>query len=182
MRSAEVKRKTKETEIVVNLELDGTGASRIESDDQFLKHMLETLSRYASFDLEMKISGDNAHHIVEDTAIALGEAFKVALKDLPVERTSFFTIPMDDALVTASVDIVDRPWCDVDCPDDLYMHFFRSFAMSSGITLHIVIHRGFDIHHLIEASFKSLGKALKGAVVIRSDILSTKDKVLLEND
>jgi imidazoleglycerol-phosphate dehydratase len=83
---------------------------------------------------------------------------------------------MDDALVTAAVDMIDRPYVDVDCPDDLCLHFFRSFAMSAGITLHIIIERGFDEHHIIEAGFKALGISLRKAVVPRSDLLSTKNK------
>ena len=99
-----------------------------------------------------------------------------------MERVSYFILPMDDALVMAAVDIVDRPWCDADCPDDVYLHFFRSFAMSSGMTLHILVYRGFDDHHIIEASFKALGKALKNAVAVRNDVLSTKNKVITESD
>ncbi len=180
MRSADIKRKTKETTVSVSLNLDGTGTAQIKTDDQFLTHMLETFSRYASFDLQVDASGDNFHHLIEDVAISLGEAFKAALGETPIERVASFMMPMDDALVTASVDIVDRAWCDADCPDELYLHFFRSFAMSAGLTLHIIIHRGFDEHHLIEASFKALGKALKNATVVRSDVLSTKNKVILE--
>lgn len=182
MRSSTLKRKTKETNISVKLNLDGTGASAICIEDQFFKHMLETFSRYGSFNLDITATGDNMHHLIEDVAITLGNAFKSALGETPVERVSFFILPMDDALVMASVDIVDRPWCDVDCPDDLYLHFFRSFAMSSGMTLHILVYRGFDEHHIIEASFKALGKALKNAVVVRKDLLSTKSKVITESD
>ena len=100
-----------------------------------------------------------------------------ALADIPIERMSTTTVPMDDALVTVSLDIIDRPYADIDCPDALYAHFFRSFAMSAGITLHVVIIRGFDDHHLIEASFKALGASLKHAAIKRSDVLSTKDSV-----
>lgn len=182
MRSATLKRKTKETDISVKLNLDGIGASAICIEDQFFKHMLETFSRYGSFNLDITATGDNMHHLIEDVAITLGNAFKSALGETPVERVSFFILPMDDALVMASVDIVDRPWCDVDCPDDLYLHFFRSFAMSSGMTLHVLVYRGFDEHHIIEASFKALGKALKNAVVVRKDLLSTKSKVITESD
>lgn len=182
MRSSTLKRKTKETDISVKLNLDGTGASAICIEDQFFKHMLETFSRYGSFNLDITATGDNMHHLIEDVAITLGNAFKSALGETPVERVSFFILSMDDALVMASVDIVDRPWCDVDCPDDLYLHFFRSFAMSSGMTLHILVYRGFDEHHIIEASFKALGKALKNAVVVRKDLLSTKSKVITESD
>jgi imidazoleglycerol-phosphate dehydratase len=102
---------------------------------------------------------------VEDVAIALGTAFRQALGEVPVERIASTMVPMDDALITVAVDIVDRPYCDVDCPDLLYSHFLRSFSMSSGITLHAIVHRGLDEHHVVEATFKALGSALRKAVV-----------------
>jgi imidazoleglycerol-phosphate dehydratase len=177
IREAKVSRKTKETDIAVDLYLDGMGRSTVEVDNQFLRHMLETLAKYSSFDLQLSGKGDNEHHLVEDVAIALGAALRQALRERPVERVASAMIPMDDALVTVALDIIDRPYADVDCPDPLYLHFFRSFAMSSGITLHIVVERGFDEHHIIEASFKAVGMALKRAVVLRADVLSTKDAV-----
>ncbi|MBI0583465.1 MAG: imidazoleglycerol-phosphate dehydratase [Methanomassiliicoccus sp.] len=177
MREAKLSRKTRETSISLSLYLDGAGTAKVSVDDQFLQHMLETLSRYASFDLTMDATGDNPHHLVEDVAIALGTAFRQALGETPVERIASAMVPMDDALVTAAVDIVDRPYCDADCPDPLYSHFLRSFSMSSGITLHVIVHRGLDDHHVVEASFKALGTALKRAVVPRESVLSTKDAV-----
>lgn len=177
MREAKLSRKTKETSIALSLHLDGAGRSKVTTDEQFLRHMLETLARYASFDLTLEASGDNQHHLVEDVAIALGTAFRQALGDVPVDRIASAMVPMDDALVTVAVDIVDRPYCDADCPDLLYAHFFRSFAMSSGITLHAIVHRGLDDHHIIEATFKALGTALRKAVVPRENVLSTKDAV-----
>ncbi|MDW5563093.1 MAG: imidazoleglycerol-phosphate dehydratase [Methanomassiliicoccus sp.] len=177
IREAKLSRKTKETSISLSLFLDGSGKAKVTTDDQFLKHMMETLTRYASFDLTMDASGDNDHHLVEDVAIALGAAFRQALGDLPVDRIASAMVPMDDALVTAAVDIVDRPYCDTDCPDPLYSHFLRSFSMSSGITLHVIVHRGLDDHHVIEATFKALGLALKKAIVPRENVLSTKDAV-----
>lgn len=176
-RRARMERSTKETQIVTELYLDGTGISGVECEDQFLKHMTETMARYASFDLKLKAGGDNDHHIVEDVAITLGTLFKKCLGDAPVERVATEFIPMDDALAMVSVDIVDRPYADIDCPDALYSHFFRSFAMAAGLTLHISVLRGFDEHHIIEASFKALGRALYKATRIRGEVLSTKDKV-----
>ena len=172
-----MERKTRETEISVELDLDGKGRFDVECDLQFLKHMIETLSRYSGMDITLKASGDNEHHIIEDVAITLGKAFADALDGEPIERMATRTVVMDDALVMTSLDIVDRPYAEVDCPDQLYHHFFRSFAMSAGITLHMMVIRGFDEHHIIEAGFKSLGLALKGAIVKRSSELSTKDKV-----
>lgn len=179
MRESNIDRKTKETDIKLRLSIDGSGHAEIETEEQFLRHMLDTLTRYGSFDLRLEATGDNDHHLVEDVAIALGTAFREALGDMPVERIAAAMIPMDDALVTVAVDIIDRPYCDVDCPDVLYAHFFRSFAMSSGITLHGIVHRGMDEHHIIEATFKALGTALRRAVVPRDSVLSTKDSVSL---
>ncbi len=181
-RNAKVERKTKETRIQVSLELDGSGKSKAECDNQFLRHMLETFSKYSGFDLQFSGSGDNEHHLVEDSAIALGSAFRESLGTEPVARMASVTIPMDDALVLVSLDIIDRPFADIDCPDVLYLHFFRSFAMSSGITLHIVAFRGVDNHHIIEASFKALGLALKQAILPREELLSTKDAVEFRRD
>ncbi len=176
-RTAKMERDTRETNISLSLNIDGTGKYNVECDIQFLKHMVETLARYASFDVELKASGDNDHHLIEDVAITLGKAFTKAMDDRSIERMGTATVPMDDAVVTTTLDIVDRPYADIDCPDTLYLHFLRSFAMAAGITLHIIVIRGFDDHHIVEASFKSLGAALKIAVKERSSELSTKDKV-----
>ena len=176
-RTAAIERKTRETQIDVDLNLDGTGKFDVKCDDQFLKHMIETFSRYSNIDIKMKASGDNEHHLVEDVGITLGKTLVKALGSEPIERMYTKTVVMDDALVMTSLDIVDRPYAEIDCPDPLYHHFFRSFAMSAGITLHMMVIRGFDEHHIIEAGFKSLGLAIKGAIVRRSTELSTKDKV-----
>ncbi len=179
-RAADIKRETRETQITVDLNLDGTGKYEVECDIQFLRHMVETLARYAEFDLKMSATGDNDHHLIEDVAITLGKALRQALGDQPIERMATSTVVMDDAMVMTSLDLVDRPYCEVDCPDPLYVHFFRSFAMTAGITLHILVIRGFDEHHLIEAGFKSMGKALKEAIKIRDSELSNKGSVRIE--
>ncbi len=176
-RVAKIKRETRETCVSVELNLDGKGKFEVDCDLQFLKHMVETLARYAEFDIKVAAKGDNDHHLIEDVGITLGKAFAKALGDAPIERMCTKTVVMDDALVMTSLDIVDRPYAEVDCPDPLYHHFFRSFAMSAGITLHIMVIRGFDEHHIIEAGFKSMGKALKEAVKVREAELSTKDSV-----
>jgi imidazoleglycerol-phosphate dehydratase len=175
-RAAKVERSTRETSISVDLVLDGSGKFDVECDIQFLKHMVETLARYASFDIAMKASGDNDHHLIEDVAITLGKAMAEALDGRPIERMATSTVVMDDAMVEVSLDLVDRPYADIDCPDPLYVHFMRSFAMTAGITLHILVIRGFDEHHIVEASFKALGRALKDAIVVRDRELSTKDR------
>jgi imidazoleglycerol-phosphate dehydratase len=175
-RRAEVVRKTRETEVRLKLDLDGSGRTKVECEERFLRHMVETLGRYAGFDLTLEAEGDEVHHLVEDVAIVLGKTLKQCLGETPIERTSFSIIPMDDALVLVAVDIIERPYSDVDCPDQLYAHFLRSFAMSSGVTLHVMVLRGYDEHHIIEASFKALGKALQDAVRPRNEELSTKDR------
>ena len=176
-RTSNIERKTRETQITIDVNLDGTGKFDVECDIQFLKHMIETFARYSNIDIKMKASGDNEHHLIEDVGIALGKVFVKALGSEPIERMCTKTVVMDDALVMTSLDIVDRPYAEVDCPDPLYHHFFRSFAMSAGMTLHIMVIRGFDDHHIIEAGFKSMGLAVKGAIVRRATELSTKDKV-----
>jgi len=175
-RKAKVRRQTRETNIEIAVTLDGTGKGVVQCEDKFFKHMLETLAKYASFDIELKAVGDNRHHVVEDIGIVLGSALSQAVGDQPIERIASATVPMDDALVTAAIDVIDRPYVDVECPDDLCLHFFRSFAMSAGITLHIIVERGFDEHHIVEAGFKALGISLRKAVVPRMSLLSTKDK------
>ena len=176
-RAASIKRETRETNVSVEFNLDGSGQFDVECDIQFLKHMVETLARYADFDIKMKASGDNDHHLIEDAAITLGKALREALGEVPIERMATATVVMDDAMVMTSLDLVDRPYCEADCPDPLYLHFFRSFAMTAGITLHILVIRGFDEHHIIEAGFKSMGRALKEAVKVRSTELSNKGAV-----
>ena len=176
-RTAKIVRKTRETEITAKLDLDGSGKFDVECDIQFLKHMVETLSRYSDIDITLRATGDNDHHLIEDVGITLGKALADALDGSPIQRMSTRTVVMDDAMVMTSLDIVDRPYAEIDCPDPLYHHFLRSFAMSAGITLHIMVMRGYDEHHIVEAGFKSLGMALKDAIVKRDTELSTKDKV-----
>lgn len=178
-RTSSIERSTRETRIYVDLDIDGTGKFDVTCEIQFLKHMTETLARYAGFDLVLSAVGDNDHHIIEDTAITLGKAIRQAMGDEPIERMATAVIPMDDALVMASLDLVDRPYADIDCPDPLYTHFMRSLAMSAGMTLHIVVIRGFDEHHIVEAGFKATGKALAEALRRRSTELSTKDREII---
>ncbi len=179
-RVAKIERKTRETDISVALNLDGSGKFDVECDIQFLKHMVETFARYSNTDITLRATGDNDHHLIEDVGITLGKAFAEALDDSPIERMATATVVMDDAMVMTSLDIVDRPYCETDLPDPLYQHFMRSFAMSAGITLHIMQFRGFDEHHIIEAGFKSMGKATAAAIVKRDTELSTKDRVKVE--
>ncbi len=176
-RSKNLKRKTKETDVSVRLDLDGSGAYSIDLPDRWLKHMLESVARFGKFDLEIKASGDFNHHVVEDVGITLGKALKDAIQGRPVQRVGSATLPMDDALVTVSVDLVDRPYCQVDLPDEMLEHFLRSFAMEARITLHNLVHRGKNFHHVNEACFKALGMALHQATRPSGSLKSTKGKV-----
>ncbi len=176
MRTAELDRHTKETQVECRLDLDGNGKSTVDVPDQFLRHMIESLAKYSSFDIDLEAKGDNEHHLIEDVAIVIGLALKEAIASQPIARISSATVPMDDALVTVALDLVERPYVDVDCPDTLYLHFLRSLAMSSGMTLHVVVMRGFDEHHVVEATVKALGLALSKATRQRDTLLSTKDR------
>lgn len=178
-RTAKVNRETRETKVTVELNLDGTGKCNVDYEDQFFEHMMNTLAKYSGIDIKISAKGDNEHHIIEDIAITMANAFTKALGDGPINRMATKTVVMDDALVMTSLDIIDRPFVDVDCPDPMYTHFLRSFALTAGITLHVMIIRGFDEHHAVEAIFKSLGFCLGEAIVPRKTAISTKNKVRL---
>lgn len=192
MRNVNLERNTNETKISLFLELDGKGTSEIDTGCGFLDHMLTLFSRHGSFDINLKCIGDievDAHHTVEDCAIVLGNAFKKALSDMKgITRYGSQILPMDETLIIASVDISGRctyandfkiPSPKVgDFDTELVNEFFMSFARSMGITLHFVQLRGENSHHIIEAAFKALGRALKEAVKIdeahKDEIPSTK--------
>ena len=176
-RSKRISRKTKETDVTVKLDLDGTGKYSIDLPDKWLKHMLESVARFGKFDLEIKAAGDFNHHIVEDVALTIGKVLREALQKRPVQRVGTATIPMDEALVTVSVDLVDRPYCQVDLPDEMLEHFFRSLALEARITLHNLVHRGKNFHHINEATFKAFGMALHQATRPAGELQSTKGKV-----
>lgn len=176
-RSARVSRETKETTVMVMLRLDGTGNAECDVPDQFLKHMVETLVKYSGADLEMSAKGDLAHHLIEDVAITIGRAYRQALGGGPVKRIASATVPMDEALVQVTVDLIDRPYVHLDLPDQTYEHFLRSFSMELRATVHTVVLRGKDPHHIVEATFKALGLALKDAVAPAHSVMSTKSSV-----
>ncbi len=176
-RKKSVRRRTKETKVEVRIGLDGTGASRLHLPDRWLKHMLESLARFGKFDLEIRAGGDFGHHVIEDVALTLGRAFREALRGRQVERTGSGTVPMDEALVTVAVDLVDRPYFEAGLPDKMLEHFLRSFAMEARITLHVLIFRGEDFHHINEAAFKALGMALHQATRPARQLRSTKGRV-----
>ena len=177
-RDAHVIRETKETRIEVKLTLDGTGSIECEIDDEFLRHMVETLGRYSGVDMTITARGDIAHHLIEDVAITLGRAYREALGERPIRRMANAVVPMDEALVQATVDLIDRPFVHLELPDEMYMHFVRSFAMELKATIHTVVLRGKDQHHIIEATFKALGRALGEAMTETGNVVSTKSSVI----
>ncbi|MRH99341.1 bifunctional histidinol-phosphatase/imidazoleglycerol-phosphate dehydratase HisB [Kriegella sp. EG-1] len=175
-RKAETHRKTNETDILIKLNLDGTGKSSIETGLAFFDHMLDQLARHGQMDLEIKVDGDlevDEHHTIEDTAIALGEVFSTALGNkLGIERYGF-CLPMDDCLAQVAIDFGGRNWLVWDAdfkrekigdmPTEMFYHFFKSFSDGAKANLNIKV-EGTNEHHKIEAIFKAFAKAIKMAV------------------
>ncbi len=190
-RKASIERKTKETNIEVELNLDG-GNSSIETGIPFFTHMLEQLAKHSGMGLLVKSVGDlevDAHHTVEDVGISIGEAFNSALGEkLGIRRFSSFSVPLDEALVDVALDISGRAFCnyEVDFPGEkilgdppfdpqLMEEFWRAFVAAAKITLHISLVRGKNTHHIVEATFKGVARSLRDAVKIEStDLPSTK--------
>lgn len=179
MRKSSVERKTLETEIQINLNLDGAGKRNIKTGILFLDHMIEQLASHGYFDLDIKADSKDKdpHHVVEDVALTLGEAFFKALGDKKgIKRYGSATIPMDEALTLTSIDISGRAFCGYEVPVDeekindldtiLVKHFFSSFAANARMTIHIKLLNGEDSHHKIESVFKSFARALKTACSI----------------
>ena len=174
-RTATVRRTTKETDVLVELELDGTGRTDIHTGLGFFDHMLDQLGRHSGCDLTVKVEGDlhiDEHHTIEDTAIALGEAFAQALGDkLGIERYGWY-LPMDDALASVGIDFGGRPWLVWDAdykrekigdmPTEMFYHFFKSFTDGARCNLNIKV-EGDNEHHKIEATFKAFAKSIKMA-------------------
>ncbi|MCT3648988.1 bifunctional histidinol-phosphatase/imidazoleglycerol-phosphate dehydratase HisB [Elizabethkingia anophelis] len=175
-RTASVERNTNETKIKINLNLDGTGKSNIQTGLGFFDHMLDQIARHGQMDLDIKVSGDlevDEHHTIEDTAIALGEVFSTALGNkLGIERYGF-TLPMDDCLAQVAIDFGGRNWLVWDAdfkrekigemPTEMFYHFFKSFTDGARANLNIKA-EGQNEHHKIEAIFKAFAKAIKSAV------------------
>ena len=177
-RKATIERTTKETSITVQIDLDGTGATSIDTGIGFFDHMLETFGRHGLFDLDVKAKGDlhvDGHHTVEDTGIVLGQAVAQALGDKRgIVRYGDIALPMDEALVMAALDISGRGglYWEMDVPyqmvgsfdSTLAKEFFVAFATNAGITLHLQQLAGENVHHVLEAAFKACARALRAAV------------------
>jgi imidazoleglycerol-phosphate dehydratase len=175
-RKSEVKRSTTETNINIELNLDGTDRYKIDTPIGFFNHMLELLAKHALFDLNITASGDvevDSHHLIEDVGICLGQAIKNALGDRAgIRRYGFFIMPMDESLCRIAVDIGGRPYLvykmrvakEARKEIDLYKNFFTALATSLGANIHITVLYGDDPHHCIESIFKALGRALRQAV------------------
>ncbi len=189
MRKGTFKRKTKETDISVDLNLDGTGKAEINTPIGFLNHMLELFSFFSKIDLKLMASGDvlvDFHHTVEDIGISIGEAVSTALSDRAgIHRFGHAVTPMDEALSQVVIDVSGRPFLvyrSVPLPEkigemdsELFEVFFHAFAFRAKLTLHINMIYGDNGHHIIESCFKGLGRAMRQAVkVTEKDIPSTK--------
>jgi imidazoleglycerol-phosphate dehydratase len=191
-RSATVSRKTKETQISVTVDLDGTGKGSINTPLPFLSHMLEQIARHGSFDLSIDAVGDtdiDGHHTTEDIGIVLGKAVLDALGDRKgIRRYGSATLPMDEALVTAALDLSGRPFFvwRVPLPKaklgnwdvELAEVFFEAFARTAQANLHVRLVEGSNLHHIVEISFKAFSRALREAVSLdpraSADVPSTK--------
>jgi imidazoleglycerol-phosphate dehydratase len=192
MRRASVHRRTAETDIGLSLDLEGTGKAEVATGVGFLDHMLTHVAMHGVFDLAVKAQGDlhvDAHHTIEDTALAFGQALAEAIGDKRgISRMGFAYVPMDEALALVAVDLSGRPYAVVEAgwstpaigefPTSMVNHFFESIAASARANVHARIEYGRDDHHKAEALFKALGRALRQAVTIDpqrgGDLPSTK--------
>ena len=177
-RQASITRTTKETDITVALNLDGTGKSDIRTGIGFFDHMLEGFARHGLFDLTVQVKGDlhvDGHHTVEDTGIVLGQAIAQAIGDKKgIRRYGFFILPMDDALALSAVDLCGRPYFEFECDfpppligeldSQLIREFFYAVSYSAAMNLHLKMMSGLNSHHMAEAMFKAFAKALDMAV------------------
>lgn len=190
-RTAKANRKTKETEITVDLDLDGGGTAEVQTGIPFFNHMLEIFTRHGLFNLKLKAKGDievDYHHTVEDVGLALGQAFKEGLGDKRgICRFGEASVPLDEALAQVVVDLSGRPYLSYnvkirpgrvgDFDTDLPHEFFQAFANQLGMNLHVNVIRGENPHHIIEACFKALARAIERATRIDrriKGVLSTK--------
>lgn len=190
-RSSTINRKTKETEIEIILELDGSGRAEVNTGIGFLDHMLEGFARHGFFDLKCQVKGDlqvDGHHTVEDAGIVLGQAIREAVGDKKgIRRYGYFILPMDESLALCAVDLCGRPYLQFDCEfttervgeleTELVREFFYAVSYSAGMNLHLRMLQPGNNHHMIEAMFKAFAKALDEATALDprlTDVLSTK--------
>ncbi|MGA9522280.1 MAG: imidazoleglycerol-phosphate dehydratase [Myxococcaceae bacterium] len=175
MSSLTVRRKSRETDVTVR----AAEAASVDTGLPFFDHMLSTLLRYADLGWEVRARGDLQHHIMEDVAIAVGVALQ---RHIPARAVRYGqrTLPMDDALVEAVVDVGGRAYYRGKLPNALYEHVLRSISENARITLHVRVRRGRDRHHIIEAAMKAVGLALRQALAEGEDVFSTKGAVDLE--
>jgi imidazoleglycerol-phosphate dehydratase len=191
MRKAIITRNTKETQITMELVLDGTGKSHLDTGLGFFDHMLDGFTRHGLFDMKLSVTGDlqvDCHHTVEDTGIVLGRAIAQAVGDKKgIRRYGSRILPMDEALVLCAVDLGGRPWFQFDydfrqekvgnMDTEMVREFFYAVSYSAGMNLHMKVLDGYNTHHIIEAMFKAFAKALDEAVSFDpriTDVLSTK--------
>ncbi len=192
MRTATVERKTRETEVAVSLDLDGSGEADIDTGIGFLDHMLESLARHSMIDLKVRAQGDlhiDYHHTTEDTAIVVGEAVKKALGDFAgIARFGSALIPMDETLTRVAIDVSNRPYLvwRVEIPrpklgemdTELFKEWFQAFAQHAGICLHVETLYGQNSHHIVESCFKGTARALRQAIApderLEGGVASTK--------
>jgi imidazoleglycerol-phosphate dehydratase len=174
-----IRRETRETRVTLAVR-KGAGPSKVNTDDQFLTHMVETLARYAGLEIELEAAGDLRHHLVEDVAITLGTAILDLVPPQAV-RYGSATVPMDEALVLAAVDLGGRPYYVGPLPSALYEHFLQSMAVHLKASLHVRVMRGRDRHHVVEAAVKATGLALREALASGEEggVFSTKGSVTL---
>ncbi|HOV69154.1 MAG TPA: imidazoleglycerol-phosphate dehydratase HisB [Clostridia bacterium] len=177
MRKAKIERKTRETDIKLELNIDGSGEYGIDTGIGFFNHMLDLFSHHSKIDLTLACKGDldvDFHHTVEDVGILLGQAIEQALGDKrSIKRYGYMVLPMDEALALVSVDISGRPFVVFDVPEgntggmelQIFEEFFRALAFNAGITLHIKVFYGANPHHIIEAVFKAFARAMREAVL-----------------
>ncbi|NOX31523.1 MAG: imidazoleglycerol-phosphate dehydratase HisB [Actinobacteria bacterium] len=194
-RNADITRNTKETDISLHLDVDGSGSVEVTTGLAFFDHMLAQLAKHSRMDLRLVCKGDldiDSHHTVEDCGIALGEAFKAALGDKAgTRRFASITVPLDEAAVEVILDLSGRPFLhyEIDPPGQkvlgdppfdpqLCEEFWRAFVMASGITLHLVMLRGKNTHHIIEASFKGTARAIYDAVKVVDEVMPSTKGVL----
>ena len=190
-RKADLVRRTKETDIALSLDIDGTGLSKVSTGIGFFDHMLEGFARHGLFDLKVTVEGDLAvdcHHTIEDTGIVLGNAIKKAIGDKKgIKRYGSCILPMDETLVMCAIDLSGRPYLAFEAgftmdrvgymDTEMVKEFFYAISYTAGMNLHIKVLSGGNNHHMIEAMFKAFAKALDEATIIDpriTDILTTK--------